>query len=71
MAKDQATLYFNLLDYGLGGLKSLVDTKYKNAQKQEWWDDANNFWVGWVRWGGFAVTKMLNLNPRNIELVLG
>ena len=32
MAQDQATLYLNLSDYGLGGYKSLVDTKYKTAQ---------------------------------------
>ena len=43
MAQDQATLYLNLLDYGLVGYKSLVDTKYKTAQKPEWWDDDNNF----------------------------
>ena len=42
MAQDQATLYLNLLDYGLVGYKSLV-TKYKTAQKPEWWDDDNNF----------------------------
>ena len=39
MAQDQATLYINLLDYGLVGYKSLVYTKYKT----EWWDDDNNF----------------------------
>ena len=32
---------------------------------------AEKFWVGWVRWVGFAVTTMLNLNPRYIELELG
>ena len=39
----QATLSLYLLDYGLVGYKSLVDTKYKAAQKSEWWDDDNNF----------------------------
>ena len=43
VAQDQATLYLNILDYGLGGTKRLVDTKYKTAEKPEWWDDDNNF----------------------------
>ena len=40
---DQTTLYLNILGYGKGGSKSLVDTKFKKAEKPKWWDDANNF----------------------------
>ena len=43
MVVDQTTLYLNILGYGKGGSKSLVDTKFKNAEKPEWWDDSNNF----------------------------
>ena len=43
VAQDQATLYLNILDFGWGGKKSLVTTKYKSAEKPEWWDDDNNF----------------------------
>ena len=32
--QDQATLYLNILDFG--GKKSLVNTKYKTAEKPEW-----------------------------------
>ena len=40
---DQTTLYLNILGYGKGGTKSLIDTKFKKADKPKWWDDANNF----------------------------
>ena len=40
---DQAALYLNILGYGKGGNKSLSDTKFKKAEKPEWWDDDNNF----------------------------
>ena len=40
---DQATLYLNILGYGKGGNKSLSDTKFKKAEKPEWWDNDNNF----------------------------
>ena len=40
---DQATLYLNILGYGKGGNKSLSDTKFKKAEKPEWWDGENNF----------------------------
>ena len=43
LVSDQATLYLNILGYGNGGSKSLVDTKFKTAEKPEWWDDDNNF----------------------------
>ena len=33
----------NLLGYGNGGDKSLVDIKDKAADKPEWWNDDNNF----------------------------
>ena len=36
-------LYLNILEYGVGGNKSLVDGKNKTSEKPEWWDDANNF----------------------------
>ena len=30
------------MDFGWGGKKILVNTKYKSAEKPEWWDDDNN-----------------------------
>ena len=34
--QDQATLYLNIMDFGWSGKKSLVNTKYKTAEKPEW-----------------------------------
>ena len=41
--RENASLYLNILGYGVGGNKSLVDGKNKTSEKPEWWDDANNF----------------------------
>ena len=41
--QDQATLYLNIMDFGWSQKKSLVNTKYKTAEKPEWWDEDNNF----------------------------
>ena len=43
VARENATLYLNILGYGIGGSKSLVTRKNKTSEKPEWWDDANNF----------------------------
>ena len=42
-ARENASLYLNILGYGVGGNKSLVNGKNKTSEKPEWWDDANNF----------------------------
>jgi len=42
-ARDQAQLYLNLLEYGLGGRKSLVTTKFKTAEKPKFWPDSISF----------------------------
>ena len=62
---DQTTLYFNILGYGKGGTKSLVDTKFRKAEKPKWWDDANNF----EKYSHPSKTKM-RVNEDIIESIL-
>ena len=62
---DQATLYLNILGYGKGGTKSLVDTKFKSAEKPVWWDDSNNF----AKYSAPSKAKM-KVNEDVIESIL-
>ena len=40
---EQLTLYFNILGYGYGGDKSLVNTKFKTSTKPEWFPSSVSF----------------------------
>ena len=63
--QDQATLYLNILGYGKGGEKSLVDTPKEKSEKEDFWPDSVNF-----KKFGHPSKALIEANEDLIEIIL-